>query len=115
MTTTPTGNTVTSHLEFCRVNTAATDGSLVINFPTNIMALLVDDETSPVQNLTVGGPLTLLTFNITVGQDAAGNSIDADSDGNPGVSIPTLLQGSNETMFSSLIIGLGFPSGRWAP
>jgi hypothetical protein len=104
------GSTVTSHLEFCRVNTATTDVSLVVNIPTSITALLVNDQTSPVQNLTVGGPVSLPSFNITVGQDAAGNSADTDHDGNPGVSIPTQLQGSNETMFSSLVIGLSFPS-----
>lgn len=104
------GNTVTSHLEFCRSNTATTDNSLVVNIPTNITALLVDDETSAVQTLTVGGPVSLPIFHITVGQDAVGNQIDADHDGNPGVSIPTLLQGSNETMFSSLVIGLSFSS-----
>ncbi|HKA30026.1 MAG TPA: hypothetical protein VKH82_11650, partial [Candidatus Binatia bacterium] len=104
------GGTVTSHLEFCRVNTATTDVSLVVNIPTSITALLVNDQTSPVQNLTVGGPVSLPSFNITVGQDAAGNSADTDHDGNPGVSIPTQLQGSNETMFSSLVIGLSFPS-----
>jgi len=99
---------VTSHLEFCRLNTATTSGSLIVNIPTNVTALLVDDKNSAVQTLTVGGPVSLPTFHVTVGQDASGNSIDADLDGNPGVSIPTLLQGSNETMFSSLVIGLGF-------
>src|SRR5262249_11356014 len=99
-----------SHLEFCRLNTTTTDNSLVVNIPTNITALLVDDESSPVQSLTVGGPVTLPTFHITVGQDGAGNQVDADHDGNPAVSIPTLLQGSNETLFSSLVIALGFPS-----
>jgi hypothetical protein len=63
-----------------------------------------------VQSLTVGGPVSLPTFHITVGQDAGGNSIDADHDGNPGVSIPTLLQGSNEMIFSSLVNVLSFPS-----
>src|SRR5262245_1319720 len=84
------GNTVSSHLEFCRLNTTTTDNSLVVNIPTNITALLVDDESSPVQSLTVGGPVTLPTFHITVGQDGAGNQVDADHDGNPAVSIPTL-------------------------
>jgi len=52
------GSGVTSHLEFCRFNTATTDNKLVVNIPANITALLVDDETSPTQNLTVGGPVT---------------------------------------------------------
>jgi len=108
------GSTVTSHLEFCRLNTATTNGNLVLNIPTNITALLVNDQSSAVQNLTVGGTVTLPTFAITVGQNAAGNQVDADVDGNPGVSIPTLLQGSNETLFSSLVIGLSFPSATLA-
>ena len=59
-----------SHLEFCRANTATTDNSLVVDIPTCITALLVDDETSAVQSLTVGGPVSLPTFHITVGHIA---------------------------------------------
>src|SRR5262249_24778491 len=105
---TTSGDTVSSHLELCPVNTVTTGNSLVVNIPTSITALLVDTQTIPPQTVTIGGPLTLPAFTVVVGEDAGGNPVDSDGDGNPGVSIPTVLLGSTETAFSSLDIELSF-------
>jgi hypothetical protein len=100
------GGNLSSHLELCRVNTATTSGSLVVNFPSSVLTLLTDDQTVPAPALAIGGPVPLPAFDVAVGQNMA----DSDSDGNPGVTIPTNLLGTSIQAHSGLHISLSFPS-----
>ncbi len=104
------GGTLSNHLELCRLNTQTSGGSLVVNFPASVLSLLVDDETVPAPNLTIGGPVPLPTFDVRTGEDAAGMPVDSDGDGNPGVTVPTTLLGNTIQSFVGLDLTLSFPS-----
>jgi hypothetical protein len=104
------GADLTNHLEFCQLNTQTSAGSLVVNFPPAVLTLLTDDQSEPAPDVDVGDPVPVPDFSIVVGQDAGGNPVDDDADGNDGVTIPTRLLGSNIMSFSGLDIALSFPS-----
>jgi hypothetical protein len=104
------GTDLSNHLEFCQLNTATDGGSLVVNFPDTVLPLLTDDQTIPAPDVDVGDPVPVPDFAIEVGQDADGNPVDDDADGDDGVTIPTVLLGTSIMAFSGLDIGLSFPA-----
>ncbi len=101
---------LSSHVEICRLNTATNGNSLLVNFPATVLALLTDDQTIPAPVVNVGDPVPVPAFSIVVGQDAAGNPVDDDADGNDGVTISTVLAGTNIMAFAGFDIELSFPS-----
>jgi hypothetical protein len=110
------GANVTNHLEFCRLNTQTQDNppSLIVNFPTNVLALMTNDQTIPASPVFVGGPVPIPAFDILVGCSGAcasiADQVDSDADGHPGVSLPATLAGTNLIAYSGLHITTSFPT-----
>jgi hypothetical protein len=109
---TKNASNLNEHVEFCRLNTASTGANVnfTINFPTNVLTLLVSDATTPSVTVTPGSALTIPSFHILVGENAAGTQVDADGDGNAGVTVPVALGNLAIMSFDGFKIDLSFPS-----
>src|SRR5262249_20912747 len=90
-----TASTFSGTLQICRLNTVTTPNasSLVVTFTPQVLATLVTTATEPAFSAMVGQAVPLPTVTIRTGIDAAGNSVDSDMDGNPGVTIPSNVGG----------------------
>ena len=89
------GNTLNGTTQICRLNTVTTPNasSLVVTFTPAVLATLVTTVSEPAFNAMIGQPVPLPAVTILTGQDASGNSVDSDMDGNPGVTIPSNVGG----------------------
>src|SRR5262249_20742477 len=85
----------TGTLEICRLNPVTTPNasSLVVTFSPTVLATLKATVSEPAFTAMVGQPVPLPMVTILSGEDASGNSVDSDMDGNPGVTIPSNVGG----------------------
>jgi hypothetical protein len=92
---TGSADALNERLEICRLQTTSTPNAsaLAVTYPPAAVAALNDARAQPSFVASVGSPFPVPTFTILAGLDASGQAVDADQDGNPGVTLPSNIGG----------------------
>lgn len=92
---TESAGTLDGQLDICRLNATTTPNasSLVVTFTPAVLATLMGTGTEPAFTAKVGEAVPFPSITILSGVNASGTSVDADSDGHPGVTIPSDIGG----------------------
>jgi hypothetical protein len=104
------GGTQTGKIEICQLATTTTPNaqSLVVTFTPAVLATLNATATQPTPTVNVGGPVPVPPFTILSGINASNAQVDADGDGNPGVTIPANIGGLIQVdAYTGLTIDIG--------
>jgi predicted nucleic acid-binding Zn ribbon protein len=88
------GDLVTD-VEICDMQTTTTPdpNALVVTYTPEVLATMTATGSVPDYVVVPGDPIQLPNLEIRSGIDAAGDAVDDDADGNPGVTLPTVIGG----------------------
>jgi hypothetical protein len=105
---TEASGTLSTKFDICKLNAVTTPDpkALTVTFTPAVLATLNTTVSESTPTVHVGDAVPMPAFTVLSGIDAAGTSIDADSDSHPGVTIPGVVAG---TWPASVYAGLTIP------
>jgi hypothetical protein len=92
---TASGSGFSGTLQICRLEPVTTPNAsaLVVTFTPAVIATLQTTVPIPAFTPAIGSPVPVPSTTILTGENSAGMEVDSDSDGNPGVTIPSNVGG----------------------